>query len=405
MSQSMTVLPSADGEWELFRGAKKGRSGLDPKELAGNGAGATIGVPAQYCATFLVTLPTADDSMFADMVFAQVERRGLAKGGPEETVFSYQKIRQDGHSTELSVDVLSAEFPETWCLPKAHAYVASARLLEQPDDRLMLFEEHKRLVLAANHGGKVTHVQVVSAGTDLSEAVAQELNLTALSLQGEGAIVENPDLVVAGKFSEKAKAAFEKASLLPVEFVSGVRIRTSTDSAETVLTPTLVAAARRRRSRARRRNAILAAAALFYAALVVFLMLFAKGRAEQIAALKDEVVEVRPDAEWVQTASNRWRAIEPAVDLRYYPMVQLNQVTRVMPPSGVVIREFVTKGRTVRIRGRARDAQLAFRFEEGLEANEALATYQWNMPNPKVERDNSATFEIQGELTAYAQPE
>ena len=113
---------------------------------------------------------------------------------------------------------------------------------------------------------------------------------------------------------------------------------------------------------------------------------------------------MRPEAEWVQTSSDRWRSLEPAIDLDYYPLVQLNQVTRGRPPSGVVIREFETKGRSIRIRGRARDAQLAFRFEEGLEANEALGAYQWNMPNPKVERDNSATFEIQGEWS-YAQSE
>ncbi len=398
----MTAVPSPDGGWDLYRRGAKVRSADDLKDLVGTGAGVVVAVPAQFVSTFLVSLPTLDSSMFGDMAFAQVERRGLARESHGGVVMDYQRIDQEAGKTSLSIDVLSADFPDSWCLPKAEGYVASARALEVPDDKLLLWREHKRLVLAANHGGKVTHVQVVSAGTDLGMAVAQEIGLTALSLHGEGAIGENPDLVVAGEFSREECLEFEKASMLPVEFVREVRISTAPPTGDPGLTPQLVRTARRRRAGARRRNVVLALVALFYAAVVAFLWNFSQGRAEAIAELKEEVEAIRPEAEEVQRARDRWQALEPAVDLQFYPLVQLNQITRVMPPSGVVIREFSTKGRSIRIRGRARDAQLAFRFEEGLEANEELGDYQWNMPNPKVERDNSATFEVQGEWAMEA---
>lgn len=405
MSQSTFAVPSSDGGWDLYRRGSKVRSAPDLKELAGSGAGVTVAVPAQYASTFLVSLPTTDSSMFSDMAFAQIERRGLARESEGEVVFDHHAIGHEGNKTDLSVDVLSAEFPETWSLPKADAYVASARVLEMPDDKLMVWREHKRLVLAANHGGRVTHVQVVSAGTKLGEAVAQEINLTALSLQGEGAIGENPDLVVVGEFSRDECEAFEKASVLPVEFAPERRVRTSVATSDPGLTPAAVRHARQRRSSGRRRNVVLALVAMFYAAAMYLVWDFSKKRAAEIEDLRADVELIRPAAEQVQQARERWEALEPAVDLKFYPLVQLNQITRVMPPSGLVIREFQTKGRNVRIRGRARDAQLAFRFEEGLEANEALADYQWNMPNPKVERDNSATFEVQGEWALGAPPE
>jgi hypothetical protein len=401
----MLAVPSSDGGWDLYRRGSKVRSAPDLKELTSSGVGITVAVPAQYASTFVVSLPTTDSAVFSDMAFAQIERRGLARESEGDVIFDHHTVGHEGNTTDLSIDVLSAEFPETWSLPKADGYVASARVLEMPDDKLMLWREHKRLVLAANHGGRVTHVQVVSAGTKLGEAVAQEVNLTALSLQGEGAIGENPDLVVVGEFSREHCEAFEKASVLPVEFAPERRVRASVAATDPGLTPAAVLRARHRRSRGKQRGVVLALVALFYAGIVFFLWNFSKGRAQEIADLQAEVAAIRPAAEKVQRDRERWEALEPSVDLRFYPLVQLNQITRVMPPSGLVIREFQTRGRNVRIRGRARDAQLAFRFEEGLEANEALGDYQWNMPNPKVERDNSATFEVQGKWAAGAPPQ
>ena len=61
-----------------------------------------------------------------------------------------------------------------------------------------------------------------------------------------------------------------------------------------------------------------------------------------------------------------------------------------------MIREFRTSGKSIRIQGRARDVQLAFNFENDLKANEAFAAYEWNMPQPRVEQNNTATFDIQG---------
>ncbi|MCB1092854.1 MAG: PilN domain-containing protein, partial [Verrucomicrobiae bacterium] len=87
----------------------------------------------------------------------------------------------------------------------------------------------------------------------------------------------------------------------------------------------------------------------------------------------------------------------PGFDLHYFPLVQLNEVTRVMPGSGVLVRQFETKGRNITIDGSARDVQMAFRLKEDLEKNPFFKAYSWNMPQPKVERNNMATFRIQGQ--------
>ncbi len=79
-------------------------------------------------------------------------------------------------------------------------------------------------------------------------------------------------------------------------------------------------------------------------------------------------------------------------------MVQLSRITSALPGSGVVVREYRTSGRNIRIRGQARDVQLANRLLEDLQGMAEFERYEWSMPNPRVERNNTATFEIEGKL-------
>lgn len=88
--------------------------------------------------------------------------------------------------------------------------------------------------------------------------------------------------------------------------------------------------------------------------------------------------------------------MEPAFNKDLFPVVQLSRITSALPGSGVVIRQYRTTGRQIRLRGQARDVQLANRLLEDLQSLEGFQRYEWSMPNPKVERNNTATFEIEG---------
>ena len=95
--------------------------------------------------------------------------------------------------------------------------------------------------------------------------------------------------------------------------------------------------------------------------------------------------------------------MEPAIDTRRYPMVQLSEITALMPPSGVLIRKVETKiheiekntVNEIEITGDARDAQTATQFLEDLKSNARLGQFVWNMPVPSV-KDRVAAFKIQG---------
>jgi hypothetical protein len=344
-----------------------------------------------------VTLPTTDATLFETMIFSQIEKRGLTAGSMDDTAFEFEVVHQEGNETLLSVDVLSPEFPEAWCLPRAAGYSPSARLLHLPENKLLIYREHRRLVLAANRHGRLTHLQALSAEPVLNAASAQEVNLTVLSLEGEGLIGENPELMVMGKFeSGDGWEEFERTLVMPVELTSEPPQPRNNPDLQNSFLPALVRQARSRRSTGRQRLTIGLIAAAAYIAAGLLLWFYAQSTKKTIALLEQEVSETRPGVEEIVQSEGRWRELEPAFNLHYYPLVQLNEITRVLPPSGVLIREFETKGTAIFVRGQARDVQLAARLKEEIENNQAFGAYQWNMPNPKVDQNNTATFDIQG---------
>ncbi|MCB1064601.1 MAG: hypothetical protein KDN20_16990 [Verrucomicrobiae bacterium] len=400
MSRPKIALPDEKRGWTLWSGRGVAAEGRELADIADQGADVLVGVPATLSTTFAVKLPTTDPTLIPSMVESQIERRGLAHHGVGgATPHRFQIIEQEGNETLLSVDVLSDEFPDALCLNRAAGYTPSARLIRLPEEKLYLWLEHGRLVLAVNRHGLLTHVQVLSAEPTLNVAAAQEINLTTMSLQAEGLVHDSPELVVGGKIASASAAersAFEKALLIPAEFQSETATAFASPTDDGFL-PAAVRNARQSRSTVKKRTFGALVAAAIYVVIGTFLWMHAQRTEAQISELETKVEATRPEVAAIQESEARWRELEPGFDLHYYPLVQLNEVTRAMPGSGVVIREFQTRGREVNVKGRARDVQMAFRLKEDLESNPFFRAYAWNMPQPKVERDNTVTFAIQGQ--------
>lgn len=390
-----------DSGWSLWRQDRAIAGEADLGDLLKNHHDVIAAVPAAYCTTFSLMLPTQDDSVFEDMVFAQVEKRGLAETAGRSIPFDFHQVEKEGGRTLLSVDVLSSELPAVWCFSSVAAYFPSARLLGLPvGNDVMLWREHGRLVMAASVHGLITATIQLSASDKLDAALAQEVNLISLSMQAEGSVGENSRLAVVGDFPQDGRPAFEKSLLMSAEYHPVLVSQLGIGGAEhrDKLLPLSVREERRRKQKAHKRNALVMAGCALYAVIGVSLWVYSQQTKKAIEGLEQQVEENRPQVRKIEEAARQWQELAPAFDLKRYPLVQLNEVARLMPPSGVLIREFETKGSSVRIHGQARDAQVAFQFEEDLKSSEFLGQYQWNMPQPKVEKNNTATFEIQGEL-------
>ncbi len=396
-----------DSGWSLWKGDAVVTSEQGLGELIKRRRDVIVAVPAAYCTTFSLALPTQDESVFEDMVFAQIEKRGLAESAGRSVPFDYYVVEKKGAGVLLSVDVLSSKLPDAWCVSAAAAFFPSARLLRPPvEHNIMIWSEHGRLVMAAIVHGRVSGAIQLSASDKLDTALAQEVNLLCLSLQADGSIGESSRLVVLGDFARGEGVDFGKNLMMPVEYCSPAVAGVEAEASEHMgkLLPLPVREGHRAKQKSHKRNAVIMALGVLYVVVGAALWIFSQRTEKNIANLEKEVEANRPEVRGIEEAASRWQELTPAFDFKRFPLVQLNEVTRLMPPSGVVIREFETKGSSVRIRGQARDAQIAFQFEEDLKSSKLMGQYQWNMPQPKVGKNNAASFEIQGELN-YATSE
>jgi len=384
--------------------------------MVGRRSDVVIGLPAAQTTVFSVRLPRTDGSLYESMVLAQVEKRGLrvADGGGGVDFEAIRRPRgavgtgalKDERGVEEGADfavTVTLPTPAELLVTTAAGYSTSAALRRMEGGGSRLWREQGRLVFATyDAAGTPVHLQILSGSGRLDGASGREVSLIYLGLSGEPALDSWPEdrlrhLVISLDPEEgDDETAFVEAAGVRVErdplgsaAISGIEWRER-------LLPLEVARARRRRRN--RKSALLVSAVLLavYLVGISWLWVYSRARQAEIAALQRQVAILAPDVERIQQTERRLRTLEPAFEKSSFPMVQLNRITSALPGSGVVLRDFRTTGQEVRVRGQARDVQFANRLLEDLRAMEEFAGYTWSMPNPRVESNNTASFEIEG---------
>lgn len=392
------LLPADSDGWELWVGNKLIDAGASPTDLVGRRSDVVVALPASCVSTFDVTLPQVEDSLHESMVHAQIEKRGLADRLEGGTLFDFQKIGSNDEGDIFSVVVVTS-IPVEVLIPTAAGYSISAAAQQVPDREACarMWKEHDRYVVGIFLNGHPVQMQLLSGKPELGKSLAGEINLLLMGLRGDPAIGASfPDLFqVVSHGEETGIREFDESLSLPVETVAAPALRNEVEPRPRLLPP-FVSNARKKRRGAVRNTIILALALVVYSVIGAWIWKKAQNTKQEIASLERQVEILQPDVEHVQRAEQRWKALEPAFDKQFYPVVQLSRITSALPGSGVVIREFRTSDRSIRLRGQARDVQLANRLIEDLRAHEGFARYEWSMPNPKVEKNNTASFEIVG---------
>jgi Tfp pilus assembly protein PilN len=118
----------------------------------------------------------------------------------------------------------------------------------------------------------------------------------------------------------------------------------------------------------------------------------------QIPDLEKQVEQTKGVAEKVKQIQARWNTLRPVLEPKRYPLVHLSHIARVMPGGGVRIVDFESKIKEVKINGIARDTAAAYEMLRLMMADAELKVYNWEMPQPSVQRDSRARFEIKGKL-------
>lgn len=400
VSASTLLLPAPDTAWRVWkpRASSPGDAVDHPSSFTDTSKPLIIGLPATACRTIGLILPQSDDAVLEQMIIAQLEKRGIKANTETGRNFRWHQLGAAGPLAILSVDVLADPFPEQLAVPHAADYTSALRLSQLPAGHLVIAEEQGDAVLAASFQGKLYHSHIVGLVASTVEELAQEIVLARLSLEATQGFGHITGVTLAGSWDRSVAADLSKAVGLPVESIAQLPKDTKQDTREwTRLLPSIVREAQAAERRRRKFIRIGVLVSIVFAALAFFAASYLKMQQQKVDALAAEVEKTAPTAAEVKKTAEHWKALAPAIEQNRYLLVQLNDITSLMPPSGIVIRKFEANLREIEVRGEARDAQTAFQFLEDIKKHRNLGRYEWSMPQPSV-REKTASFRAQGKL-------
>jgi len=395
------LLPSPDATWRVWkpRSTGGGEAVETPASVPNQGKPLIVGLPASACRTVGMILPNADHEILEQIIITQLDRKGLKLEGGTQRNFRWHLLTQNASVATVSVDILAEPFPQDLALSQASDYTSALRLLTLPNGHLLITEEHGSLVLAANYQGKLYHSHLFAPVTASTEEIAQEIVLSRLALEQDLGVGSISGLALAGSaWDRQITETLATLTGLPTRIVSQLPPNADLDTrAWPRLLPRSV---REDQTSAARRGKLIRfgiLGGLLFVSLAFLAFAYLTFQERSAAELEAAVETTAEPALQVKKTVERWKALAPAIEPRRYPMVLLTEITKLMPPSGIVIREFEIKDTEIDIRGEARDAQMAFQFVEDLQKHNVLGLYKWSKPQPTV-REKAAQFRAQGKL-------
>lgn len=357
-------------------------------------AGAMVAVPVRRAFSLAVWVPADDPSLFGDLIFTQLELRGLAGRSRETTSFSWEEVVREGSDALLHAVVLPSNLAPRYWHGEVTEYAVSPSCLPLAADAVTVWEEEGGWVAGVMRGDRLLHFQPLaekmpSAQMALEIWLMQARLDAGRMLSGSGRVTLYYQGAAAPDLSDwRSTGGLEVAV---EKFPPPVLPAAPLDCL-----PLAVRDLQRTKETGMRRQKIVLWVAAVYFVLVLALAantIWLWWRAEALrSTIAGEVGEV--DA--VRAAMQRWGAIEPALDPVGYPLEVLYQAARLLPKEGVRLTLFQMNVDRVVLAGEASTLQAAQRFQEDVRKNPDLTAYDWTMENPRPLPTGSARFQIDG---------
>lgn len=397
---STLLTPGEDASWRVWkpRASAPSEAVGTPADYGDKSKPIIVGLPATACRSLGFVVPQAEHAVLNEMVAAQLERRGIKGANGEPPVYRWHSLGHAGPNAIISVDVLAEPFQEELAVPHASNYCAALRLAQLPAGQLVIAEEQGDLVIAANHQGRLYHSHVFAQRPADAGALAQEILITRLGLDAQAALGPITGVTLVGQWDADVVADLRRVAGMPVQVVDSLSPSASLDTRSwTELLPRSITIARASAKMRRRYIQIGILVVIAYALAAVGGYVYLGTRQKVAAELSAAVEKIAEPAAAVKKTSERWKALAPALDPRRYPMVVMSQITSLLPPSGILIRDLKVKLDEVEMKGDARDLTAANQFLEDLKKHKELSRYNWTMPQPNLNK--TATWRIQGKLS------
>lgn len=386
-----------ESEWELVEGGGGvERLDGDVEALVAGRKRVGVGLPMRLCQTVAMRLPRRlDGEMRQRAVKMQLEKRGLTGGGEGELLMAVSELGDGtGEQVTLSVDLVSGDVDGLRRCDGVEGFWCRMRGYDYPEGVLVLMIEQGDVVAAVGSGGQLLEAQVVGGAGDLGGS-GGGLHLIGLALeaQGLGGPVERIEWWgERGEVNEDELR--EAAGGLPVELLPRPAWRT-VSGLGLMLLPEV-----RERRRGRRKRLLVCGVVL---AVVAGYLALVGGMRSKLLRLEEQAVELEKragetsgPAEQVKAMGGRWASFKMLTDPRRYPMVQLENLTRVMPEGGILLERFESKGREISLTCEARDTQAAYEFLNAVAASDELKVMSWSMERPRIDWEGAADMVLKG---------
>jgi hypothetical protein len=398
-SASTLLTPSEDASWRVWKPRSSAPSEAvdSPADYGDRSKPLVVGLPATACRSVALVLPQADHALMQQMVASQLEKRGIRGAGGEPAIFRWHQVGHAGPNAILSVDVIAEPFPDELVAAHAADYTSALRLCMLPAGQAIITEEQGDLVLAVSHQGRLLHSHIFAQRPADAKQLATELAVTRFGLDALPGVQAFSGVTLVGQWDADVASDLRHYAGMPVQVIDRLAPNAVNDlkTAHTLL-PRSVSDARAAAATRAKWLRFAALAALALGAAVVLGWMHLQSLQSEATRLAKQVETTRAPAESVRQTANRWKGMLPALEPKFYPMVIMAQITGLMPPSGVVIRDFEYTTKDVELKGDARDLITASQFLEDIKKHKDLSRYEWTMPQPSVRDNKTVSYRIQG---------
>lgn len=390
------VLIPGDKAWELWSGGLAGAFTLTRTFDEGPGAftrGNGRHVLALNAATLWV-LPAwmkGGREHLRDMANLHLERLGVHAPAHDESLSIETLTENEGSILARIVALKDVSTPLADFRTLPDECRLSAACLPLPANSLTIWRELGRLVAAITIGPHLAYFSPLSSAA-LDQGGLAELNNICLQLTFQRVLSSLSGIVL--WIEDGDIELIQKSTGLPVVREDRPAPQMLAAS-KTGLIPADVIATRRAAESAARTRVMVLSGAFVVAALVAGFMVMMTNATRERDALREKVAEITPRAAKVQNHKEAWQEVATAVDPESYPMEML---LRCMEPSAaneITLGNFECTRDTILIRGRAPEITPFLKYSEELKQTESLA-FTWEANTPRIEADNSATFELKG---------
>jgi len=398
------LLLPGEHAWELWTGTNVGP--MQRARIFGTGgAGGFETANAQH----VLALPAA--SVWVLPAWLQGQREHLNEVA--QLHLERLGVRTPGHSEAMLVDTLStgdgSHLARIVALKDVDTPLAHHRLLPDecrlnaacvalPTDAIIIWRELGRFVVAITIGSQLAYFSPLSSAS-LDQNGLAELNNICLQLSFQRILSSLTTIVL---WTEEGDAQ-RMARVTGLEVVRQEKPAPQVPSSgRSKLMPADILASRASAKQSERRRLLLLSAGFVMAAVVAgFSFLMAEATRER-DALREKVAEVTPRAAKILAQQAAWQEIAPAVDPNFFPMELLLRTMEPESSAEIGLTSFECTAKSVVIQGRAPEISPALKFTEDIKSSELLMAYQWEASTPKIESDNSASFELKGTLPEAA---